>query len=90
MLRKKYKEIIADFVRLPYIIYKNRFFIPQRPIKPKYNFLIGMNGNIIGSFQKSLPEMVNLELINRANDPNQQKELIDLYKEEMNKKMEQY
>lgn len=52
MLRKKYKEILAEFAKLPYIIYKRRYLIPQRPIPPHFNNLIGKNGNIIGSFHK--------------------------------------
>lgn len=34
--------------------------------------------------------MVNLELINRANDPAQQRELVKLYEEEVRKKKKAY
>ena len=71
MLTKLNKELLLNYRKLPYIIYRNHFLIPQRPYFIKANSLIGLNNNIIGSFKSLMPDMVNVDLINRANDPNQ-------------------
>jgi hypothetical protein len=64
--------------------------VPQRPFLPKWNNLIGKNGNILGSFQTNLPELVDKELIKRANDPSQHSELIELYKQEWKRKRKEF
>ena len=50
MLKNRLKNLVEVYWKLPYIIYQKDFLIPQRPILPRSNYLIGAKDNIIGSY----------------------------------------
>lgn len=76
MQKNKLKKIVEVYQALPYIIYKKEFLIPQRPFLPRKNYLIGAQDNILGSYSKSFPHLVNEELIKRSADPLQHADLV--------------
>ena len=53
-MRKSIKEIKSAFRQLNYIVYRNKYLIPQRPMRLYINPFIGVNNNIIGSFKNAL------------------------------------
>jgi hypothetical protein len=55
MLSKRLRELLVEYAKLPFIVYKHKFLIPQRPPRVYVNYLIGMKGNIEGSFASGLP-----------------------------------
>ena len=62
-MRKKFKELFDVYRKLPYIIYRNKFLIPQKPARLYPNPFIGMNNNIKGSFTNFLPYKINAEFL---------------------------
>lgn len=69
MYKGKYKKILELYVGLPYVVHKNKYLIPQKPIGLPNGNLIGERDNILGYFKNHLPELVNAELISKAGDP---------------------
>lgn len=55
MLGKRYKGIFDAYRKLPYIIYKQKYLIPQSPSPVFMSYLIGSNNNIVGCFKALMP-----------------------------------
>ena len=83
IVRKKYKKIYEAFKGLDFIVFRGRYLIPQRPQRVYVNQFIGMQDNIVNSFKSGLPEITNLELIERAKDPEKRNAVIEQYRFEM-------
>lgn len=83
MLQRKYQELAKVYSKLDFIIYRKHYLIPQKPRRLFINRFIGINNNIIGSFENNLEERINAGFIMRAKDPQEKQRLIQEYHQEM-------
>lgn len=67
MLKLKLRELLSVYQKLPYIIFRQKYLIPQPPISHRYCNTIYDRYNILNVYKKWLPELVDEKLIERAN-----------------------
>ncbi len=59
MLKKKLKDLLAVYEKLPYIIFKQKYLIPSPPISRRYCNSIYDNYDILIIYKKWLPDIVD-------------------------------
>ena len=50
-------DLFKAYKRLPYVVYKNKYLIPQKPSSPKFRYFLAKY-DIVAEFKSKFPELV--------------------------------
>ena len=89
MLKRTFKEIKKIYEKLPYIIVKGKYLIPQKP-KAIIGGHLNREKGLAGWYKAYFPEKINADLMNKINDPTETKQLLEEFNEELLKKKAEF
>jgi hypothetical protein len=68
-MKRSLRELMKLYEELDYIVYRNRYLIPQRPKRVILNNLFGHSKNYTDGVIKAFSSWTNLEFMDKIRDP---------------------